>query len=306
MPSLRSCQERSDRHLQEGARRNVIAIENRDQIPLGHAERMIDVARLRVVVVWPDEVAAASRFGEPGELRPPAVVKQVDLELVGRIIHRHRSQDGRLNDVEVFIVGRNEDVDRRPFLGRRRQRNRLAVEGPDHLEVADHQDDPRIHFCGVETIAEHHVERIDEAKRLGGPPPQVPGRYQNRQHDDDQRDHAGFEAIDDEEHDSAEDAEGCLRLKIERRDDDERRQDHPDQRKQQVKKPGADREAGGSWFDGGRSQDLSSRSEFLDWGVAIHVWLQQGRGRRTLPCSSVRDRSPIAGGPRRRRSCRRS
>ena len=234
---LAVAQEPADGHLQEGPRRDVVAVEDGDQLALGDRQRVVDVAGLGVLVARPDQVAAACRLGEALEFRPAAVVQDVDLELVGRVIHRHRRQHGRLHHVEAFVVGRDVDVDRGPFLDVGRQRRGLPLERPEHLEIADHQHDPGIDLGGIEAVAEHHVERIDEAQRLGRPPPEVTGRHDGRQRDDDQGRGAILEAVDQQEDGGREDGEDGLRLQVERRDDDEGGGHQGHDRNQQIEEP---------------------------------------------------------------------
>lgn len=258
---LAVAQEPADGHLQERARRDVVAVEDGDQLALGDRQRVIDVAGLGVLVGRPDQVAATRLLGEALELRPTSVVEDVDLELVGGVIHDHRRQHGRLHDVEAFVVGRDIDVDRRPLLDVGGQRRRLAVERPQDLEVADHQHDPGIDLGGVEAVAEHHVERVDEAQRLGRSPPQVPGRHESRQHDDDQGRHAALEAVHEYEDEGREDREDGLRLQIERRDDDEGRRPEGNERDEQVEKPRGDRDSPvRGWLDSAGRGHLCSGS----------------------------------------------
>ena len=75
--------EPADGHLQEGAGRNVVAVEDRDQPALGLGQSMVDVAGLGVEVVGPDHVAAARLLGEARELGPPPLERRVPVVLDG-------------------------------------------------------------------------------------------------------------------------------------------------------------------------------------------------------------------------------
>jgi hypothetical protein len=235
--------------LQEGARGNVIAVEDGDQLTLGDAEGVIDVARFGMLVVVADDVSATCRFGEASELGSAAVVEDIDLELVVWVIHGHGGQHGRLHHVQAFIVGRYENVDCRPFSYGNRHRGWRAFQGPKHLEIADHQHDPGVDLGCIEAVAKRHVEWIDEAQGFGRAPPEIASRYQDRQHHNDQCRQTTLKAIDDEEEDGSEDAEDGLGLQIERRDDDEASEHETDGRQHQVKKLEPNREARKSLFD---------------------------------------------------------
>ena len=62
-------------HLQEGAGRHVVAVENGDEFAIGHAHRVVEVAGLGVLVVGTDDVAAAAprrrSRGTPAGARRP-------------------------------------------------------------------------------------------------------------------------------------------------------------------------------------------------------------------------------------------
>ena len=77
----------ANRHLQKTARRYVIAIEDGYE-RRGHAlQRRIDVARLCMEVVGADLIAAAGLERKLLKFFAPAVVENIDVELVGGPIH---------------------------------------------------------------------------------------------------------------------------------------------------------------------------------------------------------------------------
>lgn len=61
------------------------------------------------------DVADAGSFGEGAEFRTAAVVKNPDMELVRRPVHRKSAVDSGFDDFKRFVVGRDANVHMRPF-----------------------------------------------------------------------------------------------------------------------------------------------------------------------------------------------
>ena len=173
--------EPAHRHLQERAGRHVIAVEDRDQRPVGVRECGVEVAGLGMGIVGARDIAAADRAGKGAERRATAVVEQVDVEPVARIIHVERSEHGRPDDLEAFVVRRDIDVDGRPVLRLAGQFDRLPVERPGSLQHPQRQDHPRIEFGQIQAQPEHCAERALELERRRRPPEHIPGRHHQRQ-----------------------------------------------------------------------------------------------------------------------------
>ena len=149
----------ADCQLQEAARGDVIAVENGDQIGACVFEGGVDVAGLGVLVVGTGDVSDAVVGGELAELVAAAVVEDVDVETVGRIVHVERGHDGGFDDVERLIVGGDEDVDGRPFGGVLRQRNRFPAERLEALEVAQGEDQRGVGLRAQQKSDEDKIDR---------------------------------------------------------------------------------------------------------------------------------------------------
>ena len=127
------------RHLQEGARRHVVAVEDRDELAVGVAHRVIEVAGLGVVVVGADDVAGTAGFGEVAELAAPAVVQDVDAQLVAADSRSPaRPAPSRAPPTAIHCRSgcrRRRWASSSTVVG---QRFRLAFQRPDGLDVAQH------------------------------------------------------------------------------------------------------------------------------------------------------------------------
>ena len=127
---------------EEGAHRNVVAVEDHDEFAVNFAERVVDVPRLGALVLFTADVADAGLFREGLKVVAVAVVENPDVELLFGPVHRLHAQNRRAHEFERLVVARNAHVDMRPegtVLG---ERAGLAVEHPEGLEVAErHQDE---------------------------------------------------------------------------------------------------------------------------------------------------------------------
>src|SRR5690606_1245698 len=132
----------SDRGLQEGARRDVVAVEDADQLAFRELQGVVQIAGLRVLVVSPRDVAHTDRGRERTELRAAPVVEEVDFELVARIVEIGCREHRVAHDVEAFVVCRDIDVDGRPKAYVLGQGYGLALERPRRLKVAQHEYEP--------------------------------------------------------------------------------------------------------------------------------------------------------------------
>ena len=105
----------ADSHLQEAAYGDMVAVENGNKFPVHQPESVVDVAGLGMVVLLTLDVADAGSFGEGAEFRTAAVVKNPDMELVRRPVHRKSAVDSGFDDFKRFVVGRDANVHMRPF-----------------------------------------------------------------------------------------------------------------------------------------------------------------------------------------------
>ncbi|MNM73569.1 hypothetical protein D3C81_853000 [compost metagenome] len=111
---LRVLEEPAHCHLQEGAHRHVVAVENGDQLAVGHAQRMVEVTGLGVLVVRPHDVAHPDLVGERAERFAPAIVEDVDAQALAGPVQAQGRQHRGAHHRQVFVVGGDQQVDRRP------------------------------------------------------------------------------------------------------------------------------------------------------------------------------------------------
>ena len=134
-------QKPADGDLQKGTCRDVVAVEDGDVRRVQSFEGAIDVAGLGVFVVVAGHVADAGLFGEGAKLGTFAVIKDVDVELVGRPIHVDRGQGGVANNAERLVVAGDEDVDGGPVFCAVGKRHRGAAQRPECLQIAESKND---------------------------------------------------------------------------------------------------------------------------------------------------------------------
>lgn len=214
-------QKPAEADLQERARRDVIAVEDREVFARRDLQRLVDVARLRVAVVRADRPVDADFLAERLELGTAAVVEHVNGELVSRIVERERGVDRRLHDRKRLVVGRNEDINGRPLAAVRGQRQRLALERPRGLEVAEQQHERCIDFRRDQQQAPRGVERAFPVRRLSQPPEHVAARRDDGQHDHHERRVLSLQTPEAERADEADARERKLLAERERHRDDE-------------------------------------------------------------------------------------
>ena len=150
-------QEPAHGHLQERAGRHVVAVENRHKLAFGVLQRIVDIPGFRVFVRGARDVMHANVFGELAELFAPAVIEDPDIKLVLRPVDPLRGVNGVFHHVEIFVISRHEDIDRRPLRHIFRQRNRLTVQRPDDLEIAQHQHHPGVGFSEQQDYPAHQA-----------------------------------------------------------------------------------------------------------------------------------------------------
>ena len=115
--------EEAERLLEEVGRRRVVGVEDRDEIGLRVAQRVVEVAGLGVRILRAREVATTEFVREHLHLESIAVVEQPDL--VG-LLHALRGHDRAAHDVDRLVDRRDEHGDR-GVLGDRQRRALLAV-----------------------------------------------------------------------------------------------------------------------------------------------------------------------------------
>ncbi|MNC10970.1 hypothetical protein D3C75_586530 [compost metagenome] len=168
---LRVLEEPAHCHLQEGAHRHVVAVENGDQLAVGHAQRMVEVASLGVLVVRPHDVAHPHFVGERTERLAPAVVEDIDAQALARPVQAQGGQHRGAHHRQVFVVGGDHQVDGRPVRRICRQVRRLALQWPAGLDVAQDQHEPRIGFCRQQDHPAHKARGVVPVQGRGVAPP---------------------------------------------------------------------------------------------------------------------------------------
>ncbi len=184
--------------LQESADRDVVAVENGDELAAGHRHRVVEVARFGVLVVGARDVADTGLRREATELLALAVVEDIDAKLVGRVIERAAGKNGRPHDRQRFVIGRNIDIDRWPVMRVGRQRHRFPVKRIDRLHIAEDEDHDRVKLGDHEQAAEQKLRKRLEGQGFGGAPIDIAGGHGERQDREKDRHAAVAEAIGDD------------------------------------------------------------------------------------------------------------
>jgi len=182
---------------------------------------MVEVACLGVLVVRADDVAHADFLGELLETVPPAVIADVHVQLVAWPVQAQRREHRGAHDREIFVIGRDEEVDRRPAAAVSRQRGGFAIQRPAGLYVAEDQDDPGVGLRHQQGDAARQVEIGIPMQRGGVAPPQVAAGNDGRQHDQHQHREAPGNAPDQQGQAPEQEHEGDLRGIAERFGDTE-------------------------------------------------------------------------------------
>ena len=121
---------------QEVPRRGVVGVEHRDDIAVAVGEAVVEIAGLGVSILLAGEIAdpqfgaeslhVTASIGGPGGrggvVRPdlllgPSVVEQEHAQLARRVDHALGGGQGRRDDLDAFVVGRDENVDGRGCVG---------------------------------------------------------------------------------------------------------------------------------------------------------------------------------------------
>ncbi len=100
--------EEAERAVEEIDARHMIRVERGDERAARLPERIVPIARLRVLVGRAREVMTAKLVGQRLHLRPTSIVE--DVGRVG-IAHRHRAAGGLTQQIDFFVVRGDEDVD---------------------------------------------------------------------------------------------------------------------------------------------------------------------------------------------------
>ena len=114
-------------HLQERARRDVVAVENRHELPFRVFKRVVDVPGFRVFMRRSGDIFDANIFGKLAKFFTAPVIEDPDNDFIFRPVDTQRGVHGIFNYVEIFVVGRDKNIHGRPAIHILRQRYRLAI-----------------------------------------------------------------------------------------------------------------------------------------------------------------------------------
>ena len=192
----------------------MVAVKDRDELPFGIFQRIIDVAGLGVFVAGAGDIVHPNIFGKLAKRFPSAVVEDPDVQLVLRPVDTLRGVNGVFHHVEIFVIGGDEDVHSWPQIHVLRQRHRLAIQRPDHLEVAQHQHHPGVGLCEQQNDPAHQTYRVVPVQRRGIAPPDIAARHRQRQHDQHQRRETARDASHQQRHAPQQHQEDKLRQRV--------------------------------------------------------------------------------------------
>ncbi|MNG82390.1 hypothetical protein D3C79_410890 [compost metagenome] len=161
----------------------MVTVKNRDKLAGGLFQRVVDVPGFGMLMSRPGDILNPHLFGERFEFWPVTVIENVNTDLLFRPVDAQRGVDGRLHHPQIFVVGRHQQIDRRPGCAVGRHRHRLAIQRPDGLEISQHQHHPGIGFRYQQQQAAGQAERIVPVQGGGIAPPQVAAGNGQRQHD---------------------------------------------------------------------------------------------------------------------------
>ncbi|MNF80978.1 hypothetical protein D3C84_632320 [compost metagenome] len=170
---LRVLEEPADTHLQERARGHVVGVENRHELATGDLQRFIEVACLGVAVVVTNDVVDADLPAELAEVFAAPVIEDMHAQLVARPVDGLSGEDRDFDDIQCFVVRRDEHIDRRPFTGRAAHQYRFAAQRPGGLDVTEHQHDHRVQLGHDQAVAKQHVQPAFETEGGRQPPVQI-------------------------------------------------------------------------------------------------------------------------------------
>ena len=122
---------------EEGAHRNVVAVEDHDEFAVNLPEGVVDVPRLGALVFLAADVARARFFRKGFEVVAVAVVENPDVKFLLGPVHRLHAEHRRAHEFKGLVVARNADVHVRPWGAVLGERTGFAVEHPEGLEVAE-------------------------------------------------------------------------------------------------------------------------------------------------------------------------
>ena len=157
------------RVIEEFRQWNLVGIEDGDELAIGLCQGSIDVACFVVCIIGAGKVFDAHLQAELTQCRSAPIVQHPDL--VG-IAYIDGPQDRHFQDSEVFVIGRNENVDAMAWL---RYTMRDGGDIPGHeqkqgevkgaLTLCQHQWDGQEQHVHIQTIARAPVEIVHRVEK---------------------------------------------------------------------------------------------------------------------------------------------
>ena len=171
---FRVLDEVADRAGQDVRRRNVVGVQDEDQFPVRILERGVDIAGLRVIVLFAGQVVRAeagadflqvvmTRLGFGGLLRVglgalterAAIIKQIDLHAAGRVVHIEGRGQRDFEKIVGLIIAGDQDVDGRASGRRHRRRARRALVDIHRQEGRQKQQDVAVGLRAEKKYSAH-------------------------------------------------------------------------------------------------------------------------------------------------------
>ena len=153
----------ADGGVEDVGLRDVVGVEDQDQLTVGVAEGVVDVAGLGVLVGRPGQIAGPEPSGQPGHLLTATVVEDPGGMGIGDPVAAHQRGP---EDVQALVVGADEDVDAGP-----QSDGRPVGHGhPPGQEGERGQHGPAEQLAGQQH--EEH-DRLRAGPGIGRPPHQV-------------------------------------------------------------------------------------------------------------------------------------
>ena len=158
---------------QEVGSGDMVGVEHRDDIRLDDPEGVVEVAGLGVATVVATQIAGTQIICQPGDMRPIPIVQ--DPGLMHRL-QRDRGRNGRGEDLQWFVPGRNEH--RNPqWTFAHRPRSGPGVHVPEG-EGIQAKPERRMELQNIQRDRHPPHRQVDRGHR---PPPQVHRRGGQRE-----------------------------------------------------------------------------------------------------------------------------
>ena len=150
--------EEAERALEELGPRHVVGVEARDEIGVGEGERVVPVAGLGVGVVGAGDIVRAQLLRHRANGRSASVIQHVRAM---RVPHANGRSHSRAQQVDIFVEGRDEDINLQVFHG---LDDSASTSRPRRVEV-ERQREEAVQFREVHQQREHESIVVDGVAR---------------------------------------------------------------------------------------------------------------------------------------------